>query len=298
MKSSICQATVSKASYLASGLRWGGVAQTSTSVFRSLIPATNLRKRGSPMRSFLMVLLVFTSSVGKSYATGPLNGGFETGDFIGWSTLGDTIVVNSSFGIDPFEGSFQALMSNGPGAPNVFNPSNVFTYSGTDSVSGLSLEGFFGLPVHALNDFSQSINLSFVFEGSGIKQSFTTNTTAVLTFHWNFLTDEAINSLNPPFLDFGFYVLDGNIGLLTQSVSPSNTVFLDETGYRDTSVTLSPGSHTLGLGVVDTGDPSVNSALLVDGVSISSVPEPSTLGSLGFGIVVLLARRIRMMRRH
>jgi len=98
-----------------------------------------------------------------------------------------------------------------------------------------------------------------------------------LTFHWNFLTDEGISSLTPPFTDFGFFVLDGNIGLLTQSLSPSNTLFLAETGYKGTSLILGPGPHTLGFGVVDTTDGQVNSALLVDGVSISPVSEPSTL---------------------
>jgi len=79
------------------------------------------------------------------------------------STLGDTIVVTSSFGTGPFEGSFQALMSNGPSeGGNVLNPDNVSTFSGVDSVSGSSLEGLFGLPVHALNDFAQTL----VFEGS------------------------------------------------------------------------------------------------------------------------------------
>jgi hypothetical protein len=42
------------------------------------------------------------------------NGGFETGTFLGWSTAGDTLVVNSSFGITPPGGMYQALISDAP----------------------------------------------------------------------------------------------------------------------------------------------------------------------------------------
>src|SRR5262245_35796226 len=78
------------------------------------------------------------------------NGGFETGDFTGWSTAGDTLVVNSSFGVTSPGGSFQALISNAPGlccgpGTDVPNPGYPFirigtlqSYSGTPSLYAAS----------------------------------------------------------------------------------------------------------------------------------------------------------------
>jgi hypothetical protein len=40
-----------------------------------------------------------------------LNGSFETGNFSSWSTIGNTSVVGSSFGISPTDGSYQAFLS-------------------------------------------------------------------------------------------------------------------------------------------------------------------------------------------
>ena len=40
-----------------------------------------------------------------------INGSFGTGDFTGWSTIGDTSVVNSSFGITPSSGQYAAFLS-------------------------------------------------------------------------------------------------------------------------------------------------------------------------------------------
>jgi PEP-CTERM motif len=40
-----------------------------------------------------------------------VNGSFGTGDFTGWSTIGNTSVVTSSFGISPTDGPFQAFIS-------------------------------------------------------------------------------------------------------------------------------------------------------------------------------------------
>ncbi len=46
------------------------------------------------------------------------NGSFETGNFSGWSTIGNTSVVSSSFGISPTAGSYQALLTTGVPEPS------------------------------------------------------------------------------------------------------------------------------------------------------------------------------------
>jgi hypothetical protein len=40
-----------------------------------------------------------------------VNGSFGTGDFTGWSTIGNTSVVTSDFGVSPTDGPFQAFLS-------------------------------------------------------------------------------------------------------------------------------------------------------------------------------------------
>jgi hypothetical protein len=42
-----------------------------------------------------------------------VNGSFGTGDFTGWTTVGDTSVVTSAFGVDPVSGEYQAFLSTG-----------------------------------------------------------------------------------------------------------------------------------------------------------------------------------------
>jgi hypothetical protein len=112
------------------------------------------------------------------------NGGFETGDFTGWSTIGDAIVVDASIGVTPAGGSYQALISN---APPVFDRrfgSGSFNFSGNPSVAttiGGPLETFLELPLFSLTVFGGSIGSFGMTEGSAIKQSFTANAGDVLS---------------------------------------------------------------------------------------------------------------------
>lgn len=48
-----------------------------------------------------------------------VNGGFETGNFRGWQTIGDRRIVGSEFGSGPIEGNFQALLTTGSGSVSV-----------------------------------------------------------------------------------------------------------------------------------------------------------------------------------
>jgi hypothetical protein len=42
------------------------------------------------------------------------NGSFETGDFSNWETIGNSTIADSSFGVDPTDGTSQALLSTAP----------------------------------------------------------------------------------------------------------------------------------------------------------------------------------------
>ncbi|NEO56239.1 MAG: PEP-CTERM sorting domain-containing protein [Okeania sp. SIO3B5] len=202
-----------------------------------------------------------------SSASAIVNGSFEAG-FNGWSTIGDTRIEDISFGTPPSDGNFNALMTNGFGA-----------------VSDFAIENFLGLTPGTLDS---SLNIIDATEGSAIKQTFFAKAGDILTFDFNFLTDE----FTPDFFfnDSSFISLS-NLDVLADtnsSVMFSLTSFFEETGYQSFSHTFSEsGTYTLGFGVVDAVDTVVDSGLLIDNVELTSVPEPglifglSLIGTLG-----------------
>jgi len=219
-----------------------------------------------------------------------INGGFETGNFTGWQTIGDALVVDSSIGTAPAGGNYQALITNAPSRPS--SERHFQSYSGNNSVescpASLSpdpLAIFLGLPRCSLTQ------LASAWEGSAIKQTFTGNAGEVLSFSWNFLTDEG----SP--MDFAFVVLDGNLSLLADFSTVhtgSGTPFRNESGYHIFATILpTTGIHYIGIGVVDTLiDPDINSAVLVDNFSKTKIPEPSALILFGLGLIAV-ARALR-----
>jgi hypothetical protein len=197
-----------------------------------------------------------------------LNGSFETGNFTNWTTTGDTSIQDSGFGVTPTDGNYQAALQ---------------TLANTTGASASNLENFLGLS-------SGTLTNSGATEGSAILQIIEANTGDVLSFDYNFLTDEVPG--NSDFNDFAFFTLNNDLIFLADTLSPdlfspSFSSFAEETGYKSFSYTLtSSGTYTLGFGVVDMdntggGDTGVNSGLLADNVKTTPVPEPMTiLGSL------------------
>jgi len=241
----------------------------------------------------LLVALTFWLAPALAHAD-LINGGFETGNLTGWSTAGDTLVVDASFGIPPPGGNFQALITN---APSISGP-HAESYSGVGSIRISPLEVFLGLPAHSLADLGATLPLSsggFPMEGSGIRQSFTASAGGdILSFRWNYLTRDCCAFPS----DFAFAVLDGNLFLLASAASPLVSsiapFFSSESGYQFFAITLTLGAHYIGIGVVDTWDSTVNSAILVDNFSVTKIPEPSALILFGLGLIAVarLGRRI------
>jgi hypothetical protein len=220
-----------------------------------------------------------------------VNGSFETGNFSDWNTSGQTSIETSSFQVTPANGSYQAVLQT-----------CVFVGACDDNqplTNASNLESFLSLSGNQLSNL-------FVTEGSAIKQTITANAGDVLSFSWNFLTDE--DAANVDYSDFAFFTLNNTLYSLAdiQSIFPVNPSFSHlkkETGYQTYTIPISvTGNYILGFGVVDVdktggGNAAVNSALLVDNIkltNIAKVPEPDTL----FGLLLTLGLASKCKRNN
>lgn len=177
------------------------------------------------------------------------NGSFETGSLTGWNTIGNTGVQTASYGVTPTQGTYQALLTNGSG-----------------SVTDSALESFLGWSAGTLD----AMGNGNATEGSAMQLStITVAAGTTLTFDWNFLTNEATPS---SYNDFAFVSING----LTELADTNSNFVLTpgsvkQTGYKQFSYTFTAaGTYSIGLGVVDVGDTSVNSSLLVDNFALNA----------------------------
>src|SRR5262245_43568095 len=160
------------------------------------------------------------------------NGGFESGNFTGWAAIGDALVVGSTFGNTPASGSYQAMMTTAPGHTSLPSqaatpPAAGGTFSGNAAVGAFAFPGgspltdFLGLSGLSLGDFGRSLGngQNPTWEGSAIQTTFTGNAGDILSFSWDYMTNESLTA----FSDFAFGVLDGNIFLISSSASLIST---------------------------------------------------------------------------
>ncbi|NJL81003.1 MAG: calcium-binding protein [Richelia sp. SM2_1_7] len=185
---------------------------------------------------------------------GDQNGGFETGDFTAWGTIGDASIQSAEFGAIPTQGDFQALLTTGFG-----------------SVSDNTLESFLELNSGDID----GIGNGDATEGSALQKTITVEAGDVLSFDFNFLTNE----FTPTFFnDFAFVSITSNtLSELADTNSffeLSPTVFSEETDYDNFTFKFSEaGTYTVGIGVVDLQDTAVDSGLLVDDFKIVSASQ-------------------------
>ncbi len=244
----------------------------------------------------LLVGFIGIVSVPRTVQAVVVNGGFETGDFTGWLTVGDANIATVAFGSGPTEGVFQALLNSG---------SSGSSFSGTSPVSATELETFFGYAPGTLD----ALIGNTVMNGSAIAQTFSGSAGDVLSFDWNFLTNEETSPGDDPsnidFNDFAFVTIGPSV--LADMTFPTftgslTTAYSQETGFSTFAYTLpAPGAYTLGFGVANVSDDAGASGLLVDQVSLKTtdtsgnpvVPEPASLMLFGLGGLGALGFRRR-----
>ena len=199
------------------------------------------------------------------------NGDFETGDFRNWNTIGDTSIKTEDLGIFT-EGTYQALITNG--------------YSDAGgSVIDSDLEEFLDLAPGSLDNLVDGD----ATEGSFIKQTFTVEAGDVVSFDWNFLTNEATPSAE--FNDTAFLTVNGFTFELADTGAnfvEANNVdeFSEQTDTQNLAFSIAnAGTYTIGFGVVDVGDDIVDSGLAIDNVAVQSsgITANSSSTSLSFG---------------
>ena len=220
-----------------------------------------------------------------SSARALVNGGFETGTTAGWTVIGQGTTKNASFGVTPTAGTRMGYIDT-TGNLTVLPPP-IITALGLDSadIMGLAIGG---APTR----------------GSCMYQDVTVAPGDVLSFDWNFCTDELDQTAT--FNDYAFLSISDTASLTTTSTafflasrnaSTYNTVspppgFDGQTGWTlgDTYTFTSAGTFRVGFVTFNVGDSGVNSALLLDGVSVT--PEPGVIG------IALLATPCLLRRRH
>lgn len=220
-----------------------------------------------------------------------VNGSFESG-LAGWSTLGDASAQAAVGSVGAPHGAAQLALTT---ASSLFDDDlagvGAFNLSGTDTaLAGGSLEAFVGLTPGGLDP--DPANAVQAFEGSAVLQTFTASAGETLSFRFNFLSNDTLPG------DYGFIVIDGVLFKLADATwlsAPAGS-WSQQSGHGVFNhVFASAGTHLLAFGVVDVGDFSASSALLVDAVQVSAVPEPQTYALMLIGLAAMgaAARRRR-----
>lgn len=211
-----------------------------------------------------------------------LNGGFESGSLSDWTLMGQGTVKTASFGVVPPFGTYQGYIDNTGNFTQLAGPVCAFLGIDASDITGLMS----GTPTR----------------GSAIKQTITTVPYEILTFEFNFLSDEYDEAAM--FNDFAFLTVDNDAYFLASRYTTFPTAnfvsppagFDGQSNYSTFNFTfLTGGVHEIGFGIFNVGDTGHNSALLLDQIQVIA-PEPATLGLAGMASAVALRRRNNQSR--
>lgn len=219
------------------------------------------------------------------------DGGFDSS----WETFGDVEVTNPSTVRLSTDGLFDD-------DADIDANNGDFNYSGTPAAPvgfvSPDLSEFLGVSTSALDVGG------FAYEGSAIKKTINVNAGDILTFTWDFNTNETLLATDPwrgSFLDYTFLSVNNQIIKLADTnnaLVDSASIFDKETGIQNYEYTFnSAGTQTIAFGLVDIDDFSVTSAVTIKDVSVKatpkSVPEPVSILGTGFAVFFSLLYRKR-----
>ena len=226
--------------------------------------------------SHIIVPLLLSLAANLSHAAS-VSENFE-GGLGAWTTTGDVAILSTT------GGNIVALTTAFTGGIDDLPLLNV---SGVDPVSAAGgVDSFSGLTVGALdlNAIDQAT------EGSAFKQTFNVLAGETFSFDWQLATREDGG------LDYGFVVIGSELFTLANAgaatVAATDPNYITQTGNgltRFEYVFTSDASVTVAFGVVDVGDYSTSTSLVIDNVSI--VPEPTTALLAALGALTLVRRR-------
>lgn len=215
-----------------------------------------------------------------SQANAQISNGDFSGGLTSWTSYGDASVdLGSAFLTTAASGSL--------------DDASAFNVSGSAPLEAniaSGLEESSGLAIGAL-DISTSAT---AVEGSAISQTFSfASGLTQLSFNYNFFTNEGDN------LDYAYFAINGTkVSFATvASATNASSSYAYETGVQNAvQVFTSSGTVILSFGVVDINGFDVSSAVSIDNIILTSIPEPSAyatlVGSLALGFVALRRRRV------
>lgn len=211
---------------------------------------------------------------------------FRTHRLAAAAALALTLALGGHAQAQVVNGSFDTDLSGWATLGHASQQAGVLLLDNADTVADASaLAWAAGLADVAVLD----LNGSAAYEGSLASQTFNAVAGQQLSFSWQFASDETDPS--PQFQDYAFLVLDGvftRLGGVGDAPAAAQTFSLQG---------LAAGSHQLAFGVVDLGDYTVDSRLLVDNVQLSTaVPEPGSMALMLAGLTALGLRARRHQR--